>query len=105
MAMLAVLVASCPCALVLAAPATSTAAIAVAGRNGILVKGAAFLEDLATVNSVILDKTGTVTLGELRVVEARPEPGIDAEALTAIAASLGAASNHPVSRALAVLAR
>ena len=46
-AMLAVLVASCPCALVLAAPATSIAAIAVASRHGILVKGAAFLEQLA----------------------------------------------------------
>lgn len=102
-AMLAVLVASCPCALVLAAPATSIAAIAVAGRHGILVKGAAFLEDLATADSVVLDKTGTVTLGELRVIAARPEPGIDADALTETAAILGAASNHPVSRALAAL--
>ena len=59
MAMLAVLVASCPCALVLAAPATSIAAIAVASRHGILVKGAAFLENLATVDAVIFDKTGT----------------------------------------------
>ena len=102
-AMLAVLVASCPCALVLAAPATSIAAIAVAGRHGILVKGAAFLEDLASVNSVVLDKTGTVTLGELRLVAARPEPGIAPDELTLVAASLGAASNHPVSRALATL--
>ena len=102
-AMLAVLVASCPCALVLAAPATSIAAIAVAGRHGILVKGAAFLEDLATVDSLVLDKTGTVTLGELRVIEARPEPAVEPGELTAIAATLGAASNHPVSRALATL--
>lgn len=102
-AMLAVLVASCPCALVLAAPATSIAAIAVAGRHGILVKGAAFLEDLATVDSVVLDKTGTVTLGQLRVIEARPEAGIEPDELRAIAATLGAASNHPVSRALATL--
>jgi len=102
-AMLAVLVASCPCALVLAAPATSIAAIAVAGRHGILVKGAAFLEDLATVNSVVLDKTGTVTLGQLRLAAARPEPGVDPAELTQTAASLGAASNHPVSRALAAL--
>ena len=50
-AMLAVLVASCPCAMVLAAPATSVAAIAVAGNHGILVKGAAFLENLATVDA------------------------------------------------------
>jgi len=102
-AMLAVLVASCPCALVLAAPATAITAIAVAGRHGILVKGAAFLEDLAGVDSVVLDKTGTVTLGELRVIEVRPEPGVEPDELAAIAATLGAASNHPVSRALAAL--
>jgi heavy metal translocating P-type ATPase len=102
-ALLAVLVASCPCALVLAAPATSIAAIAVAARHGVLVKGVAFLEELATVNSVVLDKTGTVTLGELRLVETRPEPGIDAREMMRIAGTLGAASNHPVARALAAL--
>lgn len=100
---LAVLVASCPCALVLAAPATSIAAIAVAARHGILVKGAAFLEQLASVNSVILDKTGTVTLGELRLVEACPEPGFEPAELVAMAGTLGAGSTHPVSRALAAL--
>jgi Zn2+/Cd2+-exporting ATPase len=102
-AMLAVLVASCPCALVLAAPATSIAAIAVAGRHGILVKGAAFLENLATVDAVVFDKTGTVTIGQLRLVEARPEAGVEREALLSLAAHLGAVSSHPVSRALADL--
>ena len=62
---LAVLVAACPCALVLAAPATAIAAIAVAGRHGILLKGTAFLENLADVTSVVFDKTGTLTTGEL----------------------------------------
>ena len=102
-ALLAVLVASCPCALVLAAPATSIAAIAVAGRHGILVKGAAFLEDLATVNSVVVDKTGTVTLGELRLAGQVVEPGVDPQRLMQVAGTLGAASNHPVSRTLAGL--
>ncbi len=100
-AMLAVLVASCPCALVLAAPATAVAAIAVAARHGILVKGSAFLEHLALVDSLVLDKTGTVTLGELRLASVRPEPGVATETVLATAASLGAASRHPVSRALA----
>ncbi len=100
---LAVLVASCPCALVLAAPATSIAAIAVAARHGILVKGVAFLEQLAGVNSVVLDKTGTLTLGALRLAQACPEPGFERTELIAIAGSLGAASTHPVSRALAGL--
>jgi heavy metal translocating P-type ATPase len=101
--MLAVLVASCPCALVLAAPATSVAAIAVAARHGILVKGAAFLENLASVDSVVLDKTGTVTLGQLRLLAAEPAPGVERGELTVVAATLGATSNHPVSRALSAL--
>lgn len=100
-AMLAVLVASCPCALVLAAPATSIAAIAVASRHGILVKGAAFLESLATVNAVVFDKTGTVTAGQLSVAEIRPEPGVAEHRLRRLAGVLGAASSHPVSRAVA----
>jgi heavy metal translocating P-type ATPase len=99
-AMLAVLVASCPCALVLAAPATSIAAIAVASRHGILVKGSAFLEQLATVDAVIFDKTGTLTLGELRLVGTVPQPGVGKDVLLRLAGSLGAASSHPVSRAL-----
>ena len=71
-AMLAVLVASCPCALVLAAPATAVAAIAVAARHGILIKGSAFLEQLADVMLVVFDKTGTITTGDLRLADVRP---------------------------------
>jgi Zn2+/Cd2+-exporting ATPase len=99
--MLAVLVASCPCALVLAAPATAVAAIAVAARHGILIKGSAFLEHLSDVSSVIFDKTGTITTGELRLAEVRPAPGVDPDWLQRMGASLGAASNHPLSRAVA----
>lgn len=99
-AMLAVLVASCPCALVLAAPATSIAAIAVASRHGILVKGAAFLEQLATVDAVVFDKTGTLTVGQLQLVGTAAQTGISVPEMLRLAASLGAASSHPVSRAL-----
>jgi Zn2+/Cd2+-exporting ATPase len=101
-ATLAVLVASCPCALVLAAPATAVAAIAVAARHGILIKGTAFLEELATVDSIILDKTGTVTLGELRLATVEPASDVSTDALLQLAGSIGAVSNHPVSRALAI---
>lgn len=100
-AMLAVLVAACPCALVLAVPATAVAAVAVAGRHGILIKGTAFLEELADVTSVILDKTGTVTEGELLLQDIIAAPGMTRSKALQIAGSLGGESSHPISRALA----
>jgi heavy metal translocating P-type ATPase len=100
-ATLAVLVAACPCALVLAAPAAAIAAIAVAARHGILIKGAAFLENMADVTSIVFDKTGTVTTGELVLVAAVPTDGTGTDELVRLAASMGAASSHPVSRAAA----
>ena len=100
-ATLAVLVASCPCALVIAAPATAIAAIAVAARHGILIKGSAFLERLAEVDSVVFDKTGTLTTGELTLVAVLPTDPDAGAAMLQLAASLGAASLHPVSRAAA----
>ena len=99
MATLAVLVAACPCALVLAAPATAIAAIAVAGRHGILIKGTAFLENLADVTSVVFDKTGTLTTGELTLTGVEPADGVSRETVLQLAATLGSASSHPVSRA------
>jgi Zn2+/Cd2+-exporting ATPase len=99
-AMLAVLVASCPCALVLAAPATAVAAIAVAARHGILIKGSGFLEQLAEVTSVVFDKTGTITCGQLSLTGLRPMAGYAPREMLCIASLLGASSTHPVSRAL-----
>ncbi|OWW00086.1 metal-transporting ATPase [Rhizobium sp. R72] len=101
--MLAILVAACPCALVLSAPATAIAGIAVAARHGILIRSSAFLEELADLTSVVIDKTGTLTYGRLRLHEIRPTRDLDQETVLALAASLGAASSHPVSRALASL--
>lgn len=100
-AMLAVLVAACPCALVLSAPATAMAGIAVAARHGILIRNAAFLEELADVNALIVDKTGTLTQGRLRLVDALLAPDGDYDAVIRLAATLGATSSHPVSHALA----
>lgn len=99
-AMLAVLVAACPCALVLSAPATSIAGLTVAARHGILIRGAAFLEELAELNAVIIDKTGTLTHGKLQLHALRPQTGVSPDVLAALAASLGSTSSHPVSRAL-----
>ncbi|WP_017903016.1 cation-translocating P-type ATPase [Pseudomonas asplenii] len=102
-AMLAVLVAACPCALVLSAPATAIAGIAVAARHGILIRSSAFLEELADLTSLVVDKTGTLTYGSLRLQSLHTAVA-DREPLLRLAASLGAASSHPVSRALAGLA-
>ncbi len=98
-ATLAVIVSACPCALVLAAPATAIAGIAVAGRHGILIKGTAFLENLADVTSVVFDKTGTLTTGALTLTQVLASPGEDPADIAHLAGSLGVASNHPVSRA------
>ncbi|WHS60348.1 heavy metal translocating P-type ATPase [Pseudomonas sp. G2-4] len=101
-AMLAVLVAACPCALVLSAPATAIAGIAVAARHGILIRSSAFLEELADLTSLVVDKTGTLTYGALRLQSIETAHD-DHALLRALAASLGSASSHPVSRALAGL--
>jgi len=101
-AMLAVLVAACPCALVLSAPATAIAGVAVAARHGILIRSSAFLEELADLTSLVVDKTGTLTYGTLRL-HAIEGAVAERESLLQLAASLGAASSHPVSRALAGL--
>ena len=99
-AMLAVIVAACPCALVLAAPATAIAGIAVGARHGILFRSAVFLDKLAEIDSVVLDKTGTLTYGELRVVDVVLQPGFTLRDAVDLAARLGEGSAHPVSRAL-----
>ena len=100
-AMLAVLVAACPCALALAAPATAIAGIAVAARHGILIRGSAFLEELSDTTSLIVDKTGTLTRGTLRLEDVKLYNKSDLSLVQRLAGSLGAASSHPVSRALA----
>ena len=101
-AMLAVLVAACPCALVLSAPATAIAGVAVAARHGILIRSSAFLEELADLTSLVVDKTGTLTFGTLRL-QSIDSPLEDRSHVLKLAASLGSASSHPVSRALAGL--
>ncbi|KLD72727.1 cadmium ABC transporter ATPase, partial [Xanthomonas hyacinthi DSM 19077] len=102
-AVLALLVAACPSAMVLAAPSTALAAVSVAARHGILLKSSVFLERLADADAVVLDKTGTVTTGQLRVVDVRCEPGVSSDHLRALARALGRVSSHPVGRALAHL--
>jgi Cd2+/Zn2+-exporting ATPase len=94
------LVVSSPCALVLSIPSAVLAAIAWGARHGILFRGGAAVEKLAGVNIVALDKTGTLTTGELRVetVESFP-PGREAQ-IGQLAYSLEKLSAHPLARAI-----
>ncbi|MGH7988610.1 MAG: heavy metal translocating P-type ATPase [Limisphaerales bacterium] len=94
------LVVSSPCALVLSIPSAVLAAIAFGARHGILFRGGAAVEKLAEVNVVALDKTGTLTTGELRVekIESFP-PGRENE-IARLAYSLEKLSTHPLARAI-----
>ena len=92
---MALLIVTCPCALALATPLAVTVALGRAARRGILIKGADALERLATPGTLFIDKTGTITAGQLAVVSWRGD--LDA---AGIAAAAEAGSNHPVARAL-----
>ncbi len=94
------LVVMSPCALVLSIPSAILAAIAWGAKRGVLFRGGAAIEKLAEVDTVAMDKTGTLTEGELKVakVESFP-PGREMEALR-IAVTLESNSNHPIARAI-----
>ena len=96
----ALMVVACPGAFVLAGPTAMIAALAAASRLGILVKNTKFLEVLADVDTVVLDKTGTVTLGHFEVVTLVPIGGATEEELLLTASLCAAGSRHPVSRAV-----
>jgi len=102
---IAVLVLACPCALVLSAPVAMVAALAVASRWSILIKGSSFLERVSEVDTVVLDKTGTVTLGTVTVLAIHPRDGVDEPEVLRVAGRCGHGSLHPVSRAVFKAAR
>lgn len=93
------LVVSCPCALVISVPLGFFGGIGAASRLGVLVKGSNFLETMAEVSTVVLDKTGTVTKGEFKVRQIVP-CGRSKEELLELAALGEAYSNHPIAQAL-----
>ena len=97
---IAVLVISCPCALGLATPVAITVATGKAAEKGILVKSAASLELMGRIDTVVLDKTGTVTEGKPRVTDLLCAPGVDENTLLAAAASLEKPSEHPLAGAI-----
>ncbi len=104
-AAVAVLIIACPCALGLATP---TALLVGTGRGaqlGLLIKGPEVLESTRRVDTVVLDKTGTVTTGRMALVEVVPAEGEDRDEVLRLAGALEDASEHPVARAVAAAAR
>ncbi|TPW75548.1 heavy metal translocating P-type ATPase [Schumannella soli] len=95
------LIIACPCALGLATP---TAILVGTGRGsqlGILIRGPQVLEQTRKVDTIVLDKTGTVTEGRMRVAEVVPATGVDAAEVLRLAAAAEAGSEHPIGRAIA----
>src|SRR3712207_1317130 len=100
-AAVAVLIIACPCALGLATP---TALVVGTGRRaqlGILIKGPEVLESTRAVDTVVLDKTGTVTTGRMTLQDVVPAAGEEADRVLALAGAVESGSEHPVARAVA----
>lgn len=104
-AAVAVLVIACPCALGLATPVGLLTGTGRGAQLGILIKGPQVLEDTRTVDTILLDKTGTVTTGVLAVDNTAAFPGFQEREVLRLAGAVEAASEHPVAHAVAAAAR
>ena len=102
---ISVLVISCPCALGLATPVAVMVGNGLGARNGILIKTGEALENVGRIDSVVLDKTGTVTEGAPSVTDILPAEGVTESELIQLALSLEAKSEHPLARAVVERAR
>lgn len=98
---LVLLVIACPCALVISTPVTVVSALAAAARRGILIKGGTYLEEARKLKAIALDKTGTITVGNPKLVEFAALDGSDGAAHKRVAAGLAGRSDHPVSQSIA----
>jgi Cu+-exporting ATPase len=99
-AAMSVLIIACPCALGLATPTALLVGVGRGGQLGILIKGPDALEASGAIDTVVLDKTGTLTTGAMSLVEARTFGAMDESTLFALAGSVEADSEHPVARAV-----
>jgi Cd2+/Zn2+-exporting ATPase/Cu+-exporting ATPase len=96
----AVLVVACSCAVALATPIAMLASIGAAARQGLLIKGGKYLELLARADTVLLDKTGTLTLGQPQITDIVPLNGLAPRALLQAAAAAERYSEHPLAEAV-----
>jgi Cd2+/Zn2+-exporting ATPase len=95
-----ILIVACPCALVLGTPTAVVAAIGNAARRGILIKGGVYLEQMGRLKTLLMDKTGTLTVGRPRVVEMKTIDGLDEKELLYWASIAEKRSEHPLARAV-----
>ncbi len=100
-----VLVVVCPSALLLASPSAMVAAFAAAARLGIMIKRTDYLEEAASIDAVVLDKTGTITTGRFEVSKLAPAEGVDGAELLRAAAMAEQSSNHPLAQSILRTAR
>ncbi|MCX5328681.1 cation-translocating P-type ATPase [Streptomyces sp. NBC_00140] len=101
-AAIAVLIIACPCALGLATPTALMVGTGRGAQLGILIKGPEVLESTRRVDTVVLDKTGTVTTGRMTLQDVYVAPGVDKDELLRLAGALEHASEHPIAQAIAV---
>ncbi len=104
-ASVAVLIIACPCALGLATPTALMVGTGRGAQLGILIKGPEVLESTHLVDTIVLDKTGTVTTGQMTLVDVVAAPGEDADEVLRLAGALEDASEHPIAQAIASGAR
>lgn len=97
---IAVLVVACPCAIALATPLAVVASVGYAARKGILIKGGLYLEMLAKVDTLVMDKTGTLTFGKPKVTDIDPSPKFQVSDVLGFAATAEKYSEHPLAAAI-----
>ena len=104
-AAVSVLIIACPCALGLATPLALLVGTGRGARLGLLIKGPQVLESTRRIDTVLLDKTGTMTTGEMKLVSVETAPGVDRQEALRLVGALEDASEHPIARAIAEGAR
>lgn len=101
---IAVIVVSCPCAIAIATPLAFIAGIGKAAKNGIIIKGGKYLESLAKIDTIVMDKTGTLTIGDPNVTEVKSYNNFTVQEVITYAAAAERYSEHPLAKAILKMA-